>query len=159
MILIDILIKKRMKLLTGTVPVSNSLWTGTVPVNNFLLTWNVPVNNSLLTGILDFLIIFSTWIRIVWLMLALSVFEMEPSKSHFRNPHPYSIWFQLCEVWVRNTFIKKLILQKLLLGSSPSPTLRTRSWLYSVPVRTRTRTRRTITKIYQKGVYSWYLIL
>ena len=39
-----------MELLTGTVPVNNSLLTGTVPVNNLLLTGTVPVNNSLLTG-------------------------------------------------------------------------------------------------------------
>ena len=38
------------RLLTGTVPVNNSLLTGTVPVNNFLLTGTVPVNNFLLTG-------------------------------------------------------------------------------------------------------------
>ena len=37
----------------------------------------------------------------------------------------------------------KEILQKLLLGSSHSPSLRTRSWLYSVSVTTSTRTRRT----------------
>ena len=38
------------RLLTGTLPVNNSLMTGTVPVNNFLLTGTVRVNYFLLTG-------------------------------------------------------------------------------------------------------------
>ena len=58
--------------------------------------------------------------------------------SHFPNPYPFPIGFQRHGVKVRN------FLQKLLLGSSPSPSLRTRSWLYSVSVAKRTRTWRTI---------------
>ena len=41
------------RLLTGTLPVNNSLLTGTVPVNNSLLTGTVPGNNILLTRILQ----------------------------------------------------------------------------------------------------------
>ena len=46
------------------------------------------------------------------------------------------------------------ILHKLLLGSCPSASLKTRSWLYSVPVTTRTRTIRTPPKYIRKKCIS-----
>ena len=70
-----------------------------------------------------------------WLHVS-SVFEL---KSHFWNPNPFLIWFQLYEVWVKNFLMKKLFFQNLLLGSSPSQSLNIMSWLYSVSVTTRTR--------------------
>ena len=76
--------------------------------------------------------------------LVLNVFEFEPSKSYFLKPHPFSIGFKSYGVWVRKSLIKRLLLQKKLLGSSPNSSFRIRSWLYSVPVITRTKTRRII---------------
>ena len=72
------------------------------------------------------------------LNLSSYMFDFDSSKSHFPNPYPFPFGFKSYKVWVRKC------LQKLLLGPNTSPSLRTRKWLYSVSVTTRTRTRRTI---------------
>ena len=46
-----------------------------------------------------------------WLHVS-SVFEL---KSHFWNPNPFLIWFQLYEVWVKKFLMKKLFFSKFVI--------------------------------------------